>query len=206
MGLMRRWFAFTYDRSMARMEKAGFRAHREQALAGARGDVLEIGGGTGGNLPFYGADVTTLTVTEPYPPMFRRLEKKVRASGSPASVVAASAEDLPFDESSFDTVVSTLVLCVVDDQARSLGEIRRVLRPGGRLIFVEHVRSDDPGLARKQDRMNGLNRFVAGCDCNRRTLDAIEQAGFIVDRLERTALEKVPKFVRPLIVGSAASP
>jgi ubiquinone/menaquinone biosynthesis C-methylase UbiE len=206
MGLMSRFFALTYDRSIARSEKAGLRAHREQALAGASGDVLEIGGGTGGNLPFYGPAVTSLTITEPYPPMLKRLEKKVREHGSQAKVLRAPAEDLPFDDDSFDTVVSTLVLCGVDDQPRSLREIRRVLRPGGRLIFIEHVRSDDPKLAKKQDRMNGLNRFLVGCECNRPTLATLEHEGFTVERLEHSTLHKAPKFVRPLIVGSAASP
>jgi ubiquinone/menaquinone biosynthesis C-methylase UbiE len=204
MGLMKRLFALTYDRSMARMEKAGFREVRESALAKARGDVLEIGGGTGSNLPYYGAEVTSLTVTEPEQPMLKRLEKKVRERGSGAKVVRAPAEELPFPDGSFDTVVSTLVLCGVEDQSRALREIRRVLRPGGRLVFAEHVRSDDPKLARMQDRMNGLNRFVAGCDCNRRTLETIEREGFTVEDLERTTLQKVPKFVRPAIIGSAA--
>jgi len=92
-----------------------------------------------------------------------------------------------------------------DDQARSLREIHRVLRPGGRLLFVEHVRSDDPGLARLQDRISPLNRFFFGCDCNRSTLATIEATGFTVSRLEHSALPKAPKFVRPLIVGSAVA-
>ena len=97
------------------------------------------------------------------------------------------------------------MLCGVDDQPRALREARRVLRPGGRLLFLEHVRSDDPGLARFQDRMNWLNRLVVGCDCNRPTLSTIEAAGFTVSRLEQTTMPKAPKFVRPLIVGSAQS-
>jgi hypothetical protein len=81
-----------------------------------------------------------------------------------------------------------------------------VLRPGGRLLFLEHVRSDDPGEARHQDRMNGLNRFVVGCDCNRPTLDSIKAAGFQVREIEQTVVPKAPKYVRPLIVGAAESP
>jgi ubiquinone/menaquinone biosynthesis C-methylase UbiE len=206
MGLMSRLFALTYDRSMARMEKAGFRELRERSIGEAKGDVLEIGGGTGSNLSYYGPAVTSLTITEPEEPMLKRLEKKVREQGSPAKVVRAPAENLPFEDDSFDTVVSTLVLCGVDDQPQALREIRRVLRPGGHLVFIEHVRSDDPKLAKKQDRMNGLNRFVAGCECNRATLDAIRNEGFEVDSLEQTTLNKVPKFVRPAIVGTAATP
>jgi len=205
MGLMSRIFALTYDRSMARMEKAGFAELRERALGEATGDVLEIGGGTGSNLRFYGPAVTSLTIAEPEAPMLKRLEKKVREQGSPAKVVRAAAENLPFADDSFDTVVSTLVLCGVEDQRQALREIRRVLRPGGRLVFVEHVRSDDPKLARTQDRMNGLNRFVARCDCNRATLDAIRSEGFEIESLEHTTLSKVPKFVRPAIVGAATA-
>jgi ubiquinone/menaquinone biosynthesis C-methylase UbiE len=103
-------------------------------------------------------------------------------------------------------VVTTLVLCGVGEQARALKEARRVLRPGGRLLFIEHVRADDPGLARRQDRLNRLNRFFTCCDCNRRTLDAIRAAGFEVATLERPALPGLPSLVRPLIVGTAAAP
>ncbi len=205
MSVMSRIFALTYDRSMARMEKAGFRELRERALGQATGDVLEIGGGTGSNLSYYGRAVTSLTIAEPETPMLKRVEKKVREQGSPAKVVRAPAEHLPFADDSFDTVVSTLVLCGVDDQRRALQEIRRVLRPGGRLVFIEHVRSDDPTLARLQDRMNRLNRFVARCECNRATLDAIRSEGFEVENLEHTTLSKVPKFVRPAIVGAATA-
>ena len=122
-----------------------------------------------------------------------------------ATVLQVPAEDLPFEDDTFDTVVSTLVLCGVDDQARSLREIKRVLRPGGRLLFLEHVRSDEAALARFQDRMNWLNRLVVDCDCNRPTLTTIEATGFSVSQLERTEMPKAPKFVRPLIVGSAVA-
>ena len=204
-------FALTYDRQIAKAEKAGLRAFRERLLAGASGDVLEIGGGTGANLPCYGPAVTSLTITEPQPPMLRRLERKVRehSAGQPgpsARVLRAPAEDLPFDDHSFDVAVSTLVLCGVDDQPRALRELRRVLRPGGRLLFIEHVRSGDPGTARLQDRMNWLNRLMVCCDCNRPTLDSIRSAGFTVAQVEHTALPKAPKFVRPAILGTATTP
>ena len=99
--------------------------------------------------------------------------------------------------------VSTLVLCGVDDQPRALRELRRVLRPGGQILFIEHLRSGDPAWARLQDRMNWLNRLVVCCDCNRPTLDSIRQAGFTVTQVEHTALPKAPKFVRPAVVGQA---
>ena len=205
MSLRSRFFALTYDRQLAKVEKFGLGDLRKESLAGASGRVLEIGAGTGANLPLYGPAVESLTLTEPESPMLKRLEKRVHEQAPEAKVVRAPAEELPFADDSFDTAVSTLVLCGVDDQPRALRELRRVLKPGGKLIFIEHVRSDDLGLARKQDRMNRINRFVAGCDCNRSTLATIEAAGFEVEHVEHTTLNKVPKFVSPLIAGTAAS-
>jgi len=206
MSLRTKFFALTYDRQMARAEQAGLHAFRERLLAGLTGDVLEIGGGTGANLPCYGPAVTSLTLTEPQPPMLRRLERAVREHRPSATVLRAPAEDLPFDDHTFDVAVSTLVLCGVDDQPRALRELRRVLRPGGQLVFIEHVRAGDAGTARLQDRMNWLNRIVVCCDCNRPTLDSIKTAGFTVTQLEHTVLPKAPKFVRPAILGRATAP
>jgi ubiquinone/menaquinone biosynthesis C-methylase UbiE len=199
-------FALMYDKQMAKSEEAGMRALRQRQLADAAGQVIEIGGGTGANLPWYGPAVESLTVTEPQPPMLRRLQSRVRDAGAAAKVLRAPAEDLPFDDETFDVAVSTLVLCGVDDQPRALRELRRVLRPGGRLLFFEHVRSDDPAWARLQDRLNWLNRALVMCDCNRPTLDTIKQAGFAVTALEHTALPRAPKFVRPAILGVATKP
>jgi ubiquinone/menaquinone biosynthesis C-methylase UbiE len=205
MTLQKKVFAAMYDRMSRKSEAAGVRALRHGLLAAATGDVLEIGAGTGLNLAHYDGHVASLVVTEPDPAMLRRLQRKVREQTPLAKVLRAPAEDLPFEDDTFDTVVSTLVLCGVDDQERALREARRVLRPGGRLLFLEHVRSDDAAFARFQDRMNWLNRLVVHCDCNRATLTTIEKAGFHVERLDRTTLPKAPKFVRPLIVGSASS-
>ena len=206
MSLRGKFFAATYDRQMARTEKAGLRSLRPRLLADACGDALEIGGGTGANLPYYGRAVNSLTITEPEVPMLRRLERRAREDAPHAVVLRAPAEDLPFDDDSFDVVVSTLVLCGVSDQPRALRQLRRVLRPGGQLLFMEHVRSDDVKLARRQDRMNPVNRFVVHCDCNRPTLSSIEDAGFTVSRVEHCTMPKVPSFVSPLIVGSATAP
>ena len=205
MTLRAKFFAMTYDRQMTKTEEGGLRAFREGLLAAATGRVLEIGGGTGANLPFYGPAVESLTMTEPQPPMLRRLERRVGEQAPATKVLRAPAEDLPFDDHTFDVAVSTLVLCGVDDQPRALRELRRVLRPGGRLLFIEHVRSDDPGRARLQDRMNWLNRLVVCCDCNRPTLGSIQAAGFTITQVEHTALPKAPKFVSPAIMGTATA-
>lgn len=208
MSLRSKFFAMTYDRQMVKAERAGLSVMRRRLLSGAHGDVLEIGAGTGLNLPWYGPDVRSLTVTEPETAMVRRLERRIaaRQGDRTARVLRAPAEDLPFDDHSFDVAVSALVLCGVDDQPRALRELRRVLRPGGRLLFMEHLRSGDPAVARMQDRMNWLNRLVVCCDCNRPTLDSIREAGFTITEADRTALPKAPKFVAPAVIGSATAP
>jgi SAM-dependent methyltransferase len=205
MGLRKRLFARTYNRLMAGTEKAGLAAMRATLLAGARGDVLEIGAGTGLNLVHY-ADVGTLTVTEPDASMLSRLGRAAALAATPATVLRAPAEDLPFEDATFDTVVSTLVLCGVDDQQRSVREIRRVLKPGGHLLFLEHVRGADPAVAGRQDRVNWLNRLVVGCDCNRPTLETLERGGFVIDDVVHGELPKAPSFARPIIVGAATRP
>ena len=204
MSLWGRVFAAGYDRFMAGTEKAGLRDHRVKLLGRARGRVLEIGGGTGANLSLYGDAVEELVVTEPEEPMARRLERKLASCARPVRLVRAPAEQLPFEDGSFDTVVSTLVLCTVDDPARALSEIHRVLKPGGQLLFLEHVRADDAKLARWQDRLNGLNRAIGhGCNCNRATLETVQGAGFTVADVAHERFPKAPPFVRPLVVGTA---
>jgi ubiquinone/menaquinone biosynthesis C-methylase UbiE len=168
--------------------------------------VLEIGGGTGATVPFYGSGVTSLTITEPSEPMARRLERRLGENQLPAEVVRAPAEGLPFDSDSFDTAVSTLVLCTVGDQERALAELARVLRPGGSLLFIEHVRSDSPGFARWQQRLNPLQRVIGcGCNCNRATVERARTAGFEITELAHDNLRKVPPWVRPLRIGVAQS-
>jgi ubiquinone/menaquinone biosynthesis C-methylase UbiE len=205
MSLWGRIFAAGYDRFMAGTEKAGLGERRRALLADLHGRVLEIGGGTGANLDHYPAAVDELVVTEPEEPMARRLERKADGAGRNVRVVRAGAEALPFEDDSFDFAVSTLVLCTVPDQAQALSEIRRVLKPGGRLLFIEHVRAEESErLARWQDRFNPVQRRIGhGCNCNRRTLAAIEAAGFAPQQVEHGSLEKAPPIVRPLIAGSA---
>jgi len=180
---------------------------RRAALAPARGRVLEIGAGTGFNAAHYPDAVEEVVLTEPGRELLRRAEGRAAASGRAVRVSRAFAEELPFEDDSFDAVVSTLVLCSVRDQDRALAEIRRVLRPGGELLFMEHVRADDPKLARWQDRLERPWHVVAmGCHPNRATLERIEAAGFVVRELRRGELPKSPPIVRPLVAGRAVAP
>ena len=205
MSLWGRAFAAFYDRMLKGSERAGLRERRRELLAGAQGRVLEIGAGTGLNLDLYPPALGELVLTEPEEPMARRLERRLAASGRAATVVRVGGEALPFPDNSFDTVVCTLVLCTVGDQAGTLRELRRVLKPDGRLLFLEHVRSEDPKIARRQDRIDPLwVRIGHGCRCNRDTLAAIGTAGFVVGDLEHGRLPKAAEFVKPLIVGSAS--
>jgi ubiquinone/menaquinone biosynthesis C-methylase UbiE len=209
MSLYGRIFAAMYDTMMKGTEEATFAVHRRGLLSRISGRVVEIGGGTGANLPYYGPDVTEIAITEPEEPMARRLEGKLKLSehSLAARVVRAPAEELPFEDGSFDYAVSTLVLCTVDDPGRALAEIRRVLRPSGQLVFLEHVRADDPKLATWQDRLQPLQyRLGHGCHCNRPTLSNIEGSGFQVAELEHDKVKKAPPIVRPLIAGVASLP
>lgn len=201
-----RAFSAAYDRGFQGAEDAGLRDMRRELLAQARGRVLELGAGTGLNLDHYPEAIESLTMVEPDPHMTKQLRQKLVDSGRSAeiSVVEAPGEDLPFPDGSFDVVVVTLVLCTVPDQAATLAEIKRVLAPGGQLLFLEHVRAHDDGLAKWQDRLEGPWKFLAdGCRCNRDTVAAIDAAGFELGEVESGELPKLPPLVRPLVQGSA---
>ena len=199
MSVWGRIFAAMYDRMLKDTEEAGLRDHRRAIVGRARGRVLEIGAGTGLNLDHYGPEVTELVLTEPEEPMAKRLRAKL----TDGEVIGAGAEDLPFPDGSFDTVVSTLVLCTVPDQERAIAEIRRVLKPDGQLLLLEHVRSDEPGTAKWQDRLHGPWKAVGnGCHCNRDTAAALTRAGFRLD-VESWRMPKAPPIVRPAIEGVA---
>jgi SAM-dependent methyltransferase len=194
-----------YDPFLALAERRGMTARRGALLASAQGRVLELGAGTGLNLAHYPADLEALVLSEPEPRMRARLERRVARSGRAATVVAAPAEALPFADGVFDTVVSTLVLCTVADAAAALRELRRVLAPGGRLLFIEHVRGSAPGLARRQDRLAGAWRaFAHGCRCNQPTLELLERQGLDVVELAHASWRGMPSLVRPLVIGHAA--
>ncbi|HEX2740403.1 MAG TPA: class I SAM-dependent methyltransferase [Rubrobacter sp.] len=197
-----RIFAALYGSLGFCIERLWMGEHRPRLLKGASGAVLEIGGGTGANLPHY-SDVERVTVAEPDPFMRKRLIPKLGAARVPVEVSAAGAEALPFHDGSFDTVVSTLVLCTVPDQGSALEEIRRVLRPGGRLLFIEHVRATG-SIARWQDRIEPFwRRLFGGCHPNRDTVAAIEEVGFEIESFE-SFYPPVPRSgLIPHVQGSA---
>jgi ubiquinone/menaquinone biosynthesis C-methylase UbiE len=202
-----RIFSASYDRFMAATEKAGLRDERRRLLGQAMGRTIEIGAGTGLNLDHYPATVTELVLTEPDPKMAKRLRRRLDGSGRTAEVVEAPGERLPFPDNDFDTAVATLVLCTVPDQEATLREIARVLKPGGRFLFIEHVRSQDERLAKWQDRFHGAWKlFGDGCNCNRDTLAAIEASQLELAQVEHGAIPRAIPLVKPKIFGAASAP
>jgi len=202
-----RAFSAFYDSLLKGTEEAGLREMRRATLAAASGRTLDVGAGTGANLGLYPPAVTELVLAEPDPHMTKRLRRRLAEAESSAELVEAPAERLPFEDAGFDTVVFTLVLCTVPDPKAALAEVARVLNPGGRLLFVEHVRAADPGLARWQDRFERPWRFFAdGCHCNRDTVATIEASPLKVETVERSELPKSPPLTKPLARGSAVLP
>jgi ubiquinone/menaquinone biosynthesis C-methylase UbiE len=199
-------FSAIYDPLLWVGERAGMAQRRADLLGQARGQVLELGAGTGLNLPHYPDRLEELVLTEPSPPMVSRLEQRAKQSGIDSSVTIAEAERLPFEDDRFDTVVSTLVLCTVDEPRQAIDEIARVLRPGGKLLFLEHVRSDSRRLARWQDRLHRpWHAFAAGCNANRATVDMLRESPLRVEVVERDRWSWMPALVHPLAIGTAAA-
>ncbi|MBL4635961.1 MAG: methyltransferase domain-containing protein [Kofleriaceae bacterium] len=203
-----------YDRLMRGAESKHFSQWRREALSEVRGDVLEIGAGTGANLRCYGEAPTRLVLLEPDKNMRKQLLAKLAgASGNASSgnmpdhieVGTAYAENLPYEDDSFDWVVSTLVLCSVRDPEAALKELHRVLRPGGKLAFVEHVLDyEDHANRRRQRRWQPVwGMLTAHCQVIRDTGRSIEECGFQFETLERDRLRLGPKIVRPVIRGRA---
>ena len=202
-----RVFAFGYDYFLRVTEEAGLAQMRSELLGSARGRCLEIGAGTGLNLEHWPEDLDRLVLTEPDPHMARQLRKKVASSGRAAEVVEAPGEGLPFEEASFDTIALTLVLCTAPDPPAVVGEVGRVLAPGGRFLFLEHVRAEEPRLARWQDRLHGpWKLFADGCHCNRESLRYVEESPLEVEHSERGEMPKVLPLVRPMVRGAARAP
>jgi SAM-dependent methyltransferase len=220
-----RLFASLYDRALKASEENGLGEMRRALLAEARGRVVEIGAGTGVNLDLYGAGIEDLTLVEPDPHMGAKLRERLEArtgatgggtdsasppgadgsaSSAPARLVMAPAEAIPFPDGTFDTAVATLVLCTVPDPVAAIAELARVLKPGGRLLFIEHVRAGDPRTARWQDRLEKPWRFMAdGCHCNRDTEANLRASSFTLESVDHGVLPKSPAIVRPLIRGTA---
>ena len=205
MSLWGRIFAVGYERVIASSERAGLADRRAALLAGARGRALEIGPGPAMNLRHYPRSVEEVVLAEPEEAMARRLEKKMAKQGLAGTVVRAPAEDLPFEDDSFDTAVSTFVLCTVDDPARALAELARVLKPGGELLVMEHVRAEEGSrVALWQDRLEGPWHFLAhGCHPNRRTAQLIEDSPLAVEEIEQDRMPRAAPLVTPMIRGRA---
>ena len=207
-GLNERLFALYYPRLVAIAENAGQRETRRRLIADADGRTLELGAGSGLNLAHYTPRVTELVVTEPSPHMLaqlRRLLSERPVQAGSCELVQAGAEELPFEDASFDTVVCTYVLCTVPDPSRALAEVGRVLRPGGKLLFLEHVHAGDGTmLGRFQDLVEVPHRYIAaGCHPNRRTEQLLERSPLEVQRLEHGRQPRAPLTVKPTITGAA---
>jgi ubiquinone/menaquinone biosynthesis C-methylase UbiE len=198
-----RIMALVYDPFLWLGEIAGMRRRRRALLAGARGCVVEIGAGTGLNIAHYPDGIDELVLCEPEPGMRRRIARRLQRHAGDVRIVDAPAERLPLGDASVDTVVSTLVLCTVDDPEGALREIGRVLRPDGQMLFIEHVRASSRLLAACQDKLlQPWRRFGGGCRCNRPTAELMRDCGFTVVA-DDGVWRGMPAIVHPLIVGRA---
>ncbi|MFG1933415.1 class I SAM-dependent methyltransferase [Mycobacterium sp. NPDC048908] len=198
-----RIMAVLYDPFLWLGEIAGMRRLRRGLVAGAGGLVVEIGAGTGLNAAHYTDAVSELMLTEPEPGMRRKIARRLRRLSRPAHILNAPADRLPLADASVDTVVSTLVLCTVDDPEAALREIARVLRPHGQLLFIEHVRAGSRFLAACQDKlMRPWRGFAGGCECNRATLEVMRACGFTVEA-DDAVWRGMPAIVHPLAIGRA---
>ncbi|GAC1439721.1 MAG: class I SAM-dependent methyltransferase [Solirubrobacteraceae bacterium] len=207
-GLNERLFAFYYPRLLSLSENAGQRDTRRKLLAAARGRVLEVGAGSGLNLPHYTSRVEQLFVTEPGPHMLELLRDELEANAPPVgswTLTQAGVEALPFETGSFDTIVGTYVLCTIPDPAAALREIARLLRPGGSYLFLEHVHAGEgTRLGRFQDVVEVPHRYLAaGCHPNRRTAELLGSSPLEVLELQRGEQPRAFPTVRPTIIGAA---
>ena len=202
-----KWFASIYDRLQAPAERSYMRKIRQRIVGEARGRVLELGAGTGASFPYYNDHAEEVIAIEPDPFMLERARLRAQDLGRHIELRQASAEQLPFEDGSFDTVVSTLVMCSVSDPQRALSEVRRVLKPSGELRMYEHVRYEHAFGAFWQDVITPVWRwFAAGCHPNRDTASLVREAGFEFEQLE--LIKPVPPlppmvFSRPHITGVA---
>jgi len=182
-----------------------FGEYRRRALEPARGETLEIGFGTGLNLPYYPEGVTKLTAIDSENMLEDRVAKRIASCPLPVTRMRLDAQGrLPFEDHTFDTVVTTLTLCSIPDIAAALTEIRRVLKPEGRFVFFEHGRSDDPKVALRQDRFNPIQKIIgAGCNMNRKIDELIKNAGFEITTLDRFLMPDAPRILAEMYRGVA---
>jgi ubiquinone/menaquinone biosynthesis C-methylase UbiE len=181
-----------------------FRRLRSELLAPVQGEVLELGLGTGLNLSHYPRSVTRLHAVDPADLLPRTVAERIAAAPFPVRLQHVAAETLPYDDRSFDFVVSTWTLCTIPDPAKALKEVRRVLKPDGAFLFLEHGRSDNERVAKWQDRLNPIQRVIAcGCNLNRRIDRLISEAGFNVEMLDRFRMLGVPRLGAEMYRGRA---
>jgi len=177
---------------------------RGETLAAAQGRIIEIGFGSGLNLRHYPDCVKAIVAVEPNAGMRGRAAERIEASRIPVEVVVGAAESMPLPDGEFDTAVSVLTLCSVSDPARALSELRRVLRDDGKLLVMEHGLADDRGVARWQNRLNGIQRIVGcGCNLNRRMRELVESHGFRFENIRRFYAPNIPRTHGWLTVGTA---
>ena len=179
-------------------------AQRKKLLENAHGDVLEIGIGTGLNLPHYPSELRKITAIDPNPSMHRKAEARIASTGMEVDKRILGGESLPFDDASFDCVVSTFTLCSIGQVDRALAEFRRVLRPGGKFLFLEHGLSREPGVQKWQNRLNGVQRFLGdNCHLNRDIRELVGSQPFDSHDIEEFYMEKVPRTHGYVYFGSA---
>lgn len=182
-----------------------FQRLRTAVLRDAYGDVLEIGFGTGLNLPHYPKNISSLTLVDPARILPHRVAERASAVSFPIHTQHMTAESLPFRDRQFDTVVSTWTLCTIPDPGKALRDVRRVLKPNGRFLFLEHGRSGDETVAKWQDRLNPLQNVIGcGCNLNRRIDQLILQSGLRIVHLDRFHMHNVPQIAGEMYQGQAS--
>lgn len=200
-------FARFYAKVLARNEPAELRAFREELLTGLSGRVVEVGAGSGANFPHYPPEVTEVVAVEPEPYLREQARAAADAAAVRVTVLDGVADALPLEDASCDAAVACLVLCTVPDQASALAELRRVLKPGGELRFLEHVRGETPRMVRAQRFVDRTfwPRAFGGCHTARDTVAAIAAAGFAIEHERDLRPRSMPSFlpIHPQAIGVA---
>lgn len=202
------FFAWIFPPLIRAMDAGGMAGHRAALLRDLTGTVMDVGSGTGANFGYYPAGVTRVIAVEPEPRLRRMAADAAGAAPVPVTVTDGVAGALPAEDASLDAVVTTFVLCSVPEQDAALAEIRRVLRPGGTLRFLEHVRAGSEGIVRVQRALDATvwPRLAGGCHTGRDTVAAIERAGFVIDHLDRFMLPAARTPMSYHVAGHATAP